>query len=112
MPRRVLGDLIGVGEKRIEQMEAGEARGRISVDSLAKAAAALDCELVIALVPREPLEKRIQRRRMALAQEWIRTRMLHTMSLEGQEVAYADLPPSAIQEVERMFPDERLWEKP
>jgi len=112
MPRRVLGELLGVGEKRVEQMEAGEARGKISVDSLQKAAAALDCELVIALVPRTPLEERVRRRRMELAREWIRTRMLHTMSLEDQRVACSDLPPSAIEEVERMFPDERLWEKP
>jgi len=103
---------MGVGEGRIKQMELGEARGNITVESLARAATALDCELVIALVPRESLEARVQDRRMSLAKEWIRTRMLHTMSLEGQDIHYADLSPATIREVEEMFPDERLWDEP
>lgn len=112
MSRRALGLRMGVGEGRIKQMELGEARGNITVESLARAATALDCELVIALVPRESLEARVQERRMDLAKEWIRTRTLHTMSLEGQDIHYTDLPPATIREVEEMFPDERLWDEP
>lgn len=111
MPRHLLGQRMGVGEKRIQQMELGEAQGRITMESLARAAAALDCELVVALVPREPLEVRIRKRRLQLATDWIRTRTLHTMSLEGQDISYSDLPPAAVEEVEQMFPDERLWDK-
>lgn len=112
MPRHVLGQRMGVGEKRVQQMEIGEARGSVTMESLARAAAALDCELLVALVPRESLEARVQERRLRLANDWIRTRALHTMSLEGQEISYSDLPPATVQEVERMFPDERLWDKP
>lgn len=112
MPRHVLGQRIGVGEKRVQQMELGEARGSLTMESLARAAAALDCELVIALVPRESLEARVQQRRLRLAHDWIKSRALHTMSLEGQDIRYTDLPPAAIQEVEGMFPDERLWDDP
>lgn len=112
MPRHVLGQRMSVGEKRVQQMELGEARGSITMESLARAAAALDCELIVALVPREPLETLVQKRRLQLAKEWITTRTLHTMSLEGQDISYADLPQAALQEVEQMFPDERLWDKP
>ena len=112
MPRHLLGQRLGVGEKRVQQMELGEARGSITVASLARAATALDCELIVALVPREPLEARVQKRRLQLAKEWITTRTLHTMSLEGQDISYTDLPQAALQEVEQMFPDERLWDKP
>jgi predicted DNA-binding mobile mystery protein A len=112
MPRHALGQRMGVGEKRVQQMELGEARGSITVESLARAAAALDCELLVALVPRESLEARVQARRLRLAMDWIRTRALHTMALEGQDIRYSDLPPTAIQEVEQMFPDERLWDEP
>lgn len=112
MPRHALAERIGVGVKRVQQMETSETRGSLTMASLARAAAALDCELVVALVPREPLESRVQQRRLRLAGDWIRTRALHTMSLEGQDIRYTDLPSAAIQEVERMFPDERLWDEP
>lgn len=112
MPRHVLGQRMGVGDKRVQQMELGEARGSITMESLSRAAAALDCELLVALVPREPLETRVRERRQLLAKDWIRTRTLHTMSLEGQDISHADLSPAAIQEVERMFPDRCLWSKP
>lgn len=112
MPRQVLARRMGVGPGRIQQMESGESRGSITVDSLARAAIALDCELVVALVPREPLETRVRKQRLHLAENWIRTRMLHTMSLEGQDIRSSDLPPAALQEIERMFPDERLWDEP
>jgi predicted DNA-binding mobile mystery protein A len=112
MPRRVLGERMGVGEKRVQQLERGEARGSITMESLARAAAALDCELVVALVPRESIESRVQGRRLRLANDWIKTRMLHSMALEGQEISYADLPTAVVQEVEQMFPDERLWDLP
>ena len=110
MPRRALARRMRVGEKRIQQMELGEARGNITMGTLARAADALDCELIVALVPRVPLETTVQQRRLKLANEWIRTRTLHTMSLEGQDIGHADLPKAAIQEVEQMFPDVRLWD--
>lgn len=111
MPRSALAQRMHVGEKRVQQMELGEARGSITVSSLSRAAEALNCELIVALVPRVALETQVQQRRLQLAQDWIKSRMLHTMSLEGQDLNYADLPQAAIQEVEQMFPDERLWEK-
>jgi predicted DNA-binding mobile mystery protein A len=111
MPRQVLAQRMGVGPARIQQMELGESRGSITMASLARAAAALDCELVVALVPREPLEARVQKQRLHRAENWLRTRMLHTMSLEGQDIGSSDVPPAALQEIERMFPDERLWDE-
>lgn len=111
MPRRALAHRMHVGEKRIQQMELGEARGSITMSTLARAADALDCELIVALVPRVPLETRVQQRRLKLAKEWIKSRMLHTMSLEGQDISYAELPQAATLEVEQMFPDDRLWDK-
>lgn len=112
MPRHALAKRMGVGDRRIQQLEAGEASGNITVETLARAAAALDCELVIALVPRAPLEDQVQERRGRLARDWITSRALHTMALEGQMVRETDLPPGVLQDVERLFPDERLWDDP
>lgn len=110
MPRHELGRRMGVGERRVMQLENGEARGKVTVESLARAAAALDCELVVALVPRRPLEQTVTDRRMQLAESWLKTRALDTMAMEDQAVSLNDLPDQLVREIEQQFPDERLWE--
>lgn len=112
MSAQDLGRRMGVSGPRVYQLEAGETSGNLNMATLSRAAAALDCELVVALVPRKPLEERVQERRMRLAKDWIRTRLLHTMSLEDQAVDFSDLPPAVLQEVEEMYPDTRLWKEP
>lgn len=110
MPRHVLGRRMGVGEKRVVQLERGEARGQVTLESLRRAAAALECELVVAFVPRIPLEETVTARRLLLSSAWLRTRTLHTMAMENQPVRIEDLPSSLVHEIERQFPDERLWD--
>ena len=110
MPRQELGRRMGVGEKRVMQLENGEAQGKITVESLARAAEALDCELVVALLPRRPLEQTVTDRRMQLAASWLKTRALDTMAMENQAVSLDDLPSRIVREIEQQFPDERLWD--
>src|SRR5690554_6764326 len=66
MPRHELGRRMGVGEKRVTQLERGEAQGKLTMESLTRAAAALDCQVVVALVPRHPLEQTVADRRTQL----------------------------------------------
>lgn len=110
MPRHELGRRMGVGEKRVMQLERGEAQGKLTMESLARAAEALDCELVVALVPRRPLEQTVNDRRMQLAASWLKSRALHTMTMENQAVSLDDLPSQLVREIEQQFPDERLWD--
>lgn len=110
MPRRELGRRMGVGEQRVMQLERGEARGKVSMEAMARAAEALDCELVVVLVPRHPLEQTVIDRRMQLAASWLNSRALHTMAMENQTVSLDDLPSQFVREIERQFPDERLWD--
>lgn len=110
MPRHELGRRMGVGEKRVLQLENGEAERKITVESLARAAEALDCELVVALVPRRPLERTVADRRMRLASSWLKTRALDTMAMENQAVSLDDLSDQLVREIEQQFPDQRLWD--
>lgn len=50
--QQALADTLGCKRQACAQLERSEARGAISLYSLRKAAAALDCDLVYALVPR------------------------------------------------------------
>ena len=110
MPRHALGQRMGVGEKRVMQLERGEANGKLTVESLSRAAEALDCELVVALLPRRALEQTVNDRRMQLAASWLESRVVHTMAMENQAVSLRDLPSQLVREVEQLFPDERLWD--
>ena len=83
MSRRDLATRMKVAESTVSRLEASERAGTTQLDTLRRAADALNCELVYALVPRRPLEEMVQ--------EQARTQSLkllaavgHTMMLEDQ----------------------------
>jgi predicted DNA-binding mobile mystery protein A len=72
----------------VDDLESSEAKGTISLNSLKKAAAAMNCDLVYALVPRTSLDSTIRERATEKAKA-ILGRVGHTMKLEAQEVEHA-----------------------
>jgi predicted DNA-binding mobile mystery protein A len=74
-----------VSQPRIADLEKAEVEGRLTLNSLERAAGAMGCTLVYALVPRRPLEDLVQDRARQIAAKMI-TRVDHTMRLEGQGV--------------------------
>lgn len=74
---------IGVSQPRIVAMEHSEAQGAINLKTLQRAAEALDCTLVYALVPNKPLEQVVRDRARAVAAAQLAT-VEHTMRLENQ----------------------------
>lgn len=57
-----LGKRLNVTQSRAVAIEQAEVKGTITLNSLEKAAHALDCRLVYALVPRKPLDELITER--------------------------------------------------
>ena len=78
---------LGLTRARIVQLENAEARDAVTLHTLKKAANALDCELVYAIVPKgsSSLENIIKARAEQIAQERV-TRIAHSMSLEAQSI--------------------------
>lgn len=62
-----LGKRLGVSQQRALAIEQAEISGGITHSSLARAADALDCELVYAIVPRASLERLVEDRAAGLA---------------------------------------------
>jgi predicted DNA-binding mobile mystery protein A len=58
---------IGVSQPRVVELEQAEVSGAMTLRSLQRAAEALDCRLVYALIPQRPLGERIRERAQALA---------------------------------------------
>ncbi|MGI8417510.1 MAG: mobile mystery protein A [Nakamurella sp.] len=80
-----LGQRMGVSQSVVTRMEQSERTGRVQLDTLQRAADALDCEVVYALVPRRNLDDMVTDRARALARHRL-SRVGHTMALEDQLV--------------------------
>jgi predicted DNA-binding mobile mystery protein A len=83
-----LGARMGVSQPRVTMLEHGEAAGSITLKTLQRAAEALNCTLVYALVPNEPLEHMVRARARQVAAEH-QAIAEHTMALEDQRVPAA-----------------------
>lgn len=81
-----LGHRLGITRQAVSSLEYAEADGSITLKSLHRAADALQCDLVYALVPRESLETLLDRQAQTVALARV-NRASHTMALERQDVS-------------------------
>jgi predicted DNA-binding mobile mystery protein A len=72
-----------VAESTVSRLEASERAGTAQLNSLRRAADALGCDLVYALVPRRPLEDMVQEQARKQAAKLLAS-VQHTMLLEDQ----------------------------
>jgi len=79
-----VGKRLGQSRRRIQEFEEAEKRDRITLDSLRRVAAALDCEFVYAIVPKSgTITELAERRARAQATEDVLD-VEHSMALENQ----------------------------
>ena len=107
-----LGQRLGVVQSRVFAIEQAESKGSITLNSLEKAAQALDCRLVYALVPGQPLEDMVKKRASLLAKNRLKSAS-HTMALEAQGVEAADENEQLKRLIRQLIekPGSKLWEK-
>ena len=74
---------MGVQRQRIVALEKGELAGTATINSIKKAAAAMDCVFVYALVPRDSLEATVERQALRYAEK-MHAIVQHSMLLEQQ----------------------------
>ncbi len=84
-----LGRRLGVTQERALAIEKAEVRGAITLDSLQRAAHALGCRLVYALIPEKPLDEMVRDRASTLANLRLKSTG-HSMALEAQSVEVSD----------------------
>lgn len=84
-----LGKRLGVSQPRTVAIEKAERTGSITLDSLERAAQALDCRLVYAFVPRTSLDDLVKERASLLAKKRLESTG-HSMTLEAQGVDALD----------------------
>ena len=96
---------------RIPALERGEMHGSIKMESLQRAAEALDCDLLYALVPRTRLDDAVRaqaRRKAARHLEPVR----HHMLLEDQVISDEDRDAQLDELADRFIDHRGLWAEP
>lgn len=81
---------LGVSPQSADALERSEANASIKLETLRRAAEALDCTLIYALVPNTSLEGAVNDRARKIALHDL-GRVAHTMKLEAQQTDDADL---------------------
>jgi predicted DNA-binding mobile mystery protein A len=81
-----LADRLGISRTSLAKMEQREVDGGITLDALRRAADALDCDVVYAIVPRTGSLERVVRARTDLIAGTLVSRAGDTMALEAQAV--------------------------
>jgi predicted DNA-binding mobile mystery protein A len=103
-----LATRMSVSQSRIPEIERGEVAGSLRLSTLERAADALGCELVYALVPRKPLDETVHERARQTAGARLAA-IRHSMRLEDQTVG-ADDTEQLIGELADDLVDRRgLW---
>ena len=111
MTTRQLASRLGIRQPSLLAIEKSEVAGTISLNTLRRAADALECDIVYFLVPRQPLEQTVTRRARALAAAQVAATS-HSMNLEGQGIGSRERA-AEVRRLTEILTDQgsRLWEE-
>lgn len=105
-----LATRLGTIKQRIERIEKDEVSKKVTLESIKKAAEAMDCDFVYFLVPKSSLQEILNKQAIKSAKEIVQG-VGHTMTLESQgtsKKAQADLVMALAQEM--VFKgDRKIW---
>ena len=106
------GRRLGVSQPRIVELEQSEVSGSVTLNTLQRAAEALGCRLVYALVPERPLAETVRQRADLVAARQTGA-VAQSMRLEDQEVTSKEVARDLHRrEVERLLRrPARLWDE-
>ena len=99
---------MGIRQQVVTAIEQSEARGTVKVETLQRAAEALDCDLVYFLVPRRNLEEMVQGQARQQARRYL-AGVAHHSRQEDQSVSEEDTE-YQVDDLAQRFVDRRgLW---
>jgi predicted DNA-binding mobile mystery protein A len=99
---------LGIRPQSVSDLEKSEATGSIQLKTLRRAAQALDCELVYALVPRRSLESAVRERARRIAARDL-ARVAHSMKLEDQGLDDSQQDARIEEYMRDVIKDRDLW---
>jgi len=110
MTTRQLAARMGMRQPSLIALEKAEVAGTISLNTLRRAAEALDCDLAYVLVPRRPLDETVKLRARAIAEAHAAAAS-HSMQLEDQGISPRARAAQVTRLTEALVNEgSRLWE--
>lgn len=109
MSRVQMAGRMGITRARIAQLEQSEKEETIKLDTLRRAAEALDCTLVYAFVPNERYDKIMSDQAKARAGEHV-AQVVQTMRLEGQTPSESVRTEAQTEAERHLIESGRLWD--
>jgi predicted DNA-binding mobile mystery protein A len=108
-----LAKRLNVRQPRVVELEKAEVTGNVTMQSLERAAEAMGCRLVYALVPIKPLANTLRERASLLADRQVAA-VEQTMRLEAQGINDQSQRKEARQELAKdlLRRPARLWDEP
>ena len=103
-----LGVRLGLTRSVVSRLETSERKQTIQLDTLKRIAEAMNCDLVYALIPRQPLQATVDRQRARAAKELDAKTRTH-MRLEGQDENDAQLADWRKEHSTSLIGDRQLW---
>jgi predicted DNA-binding mobile mystery protein A len=101
-----LGRRMGITGASVRSIEKNEQAGGVRLSTLRRAAEAMDCEVVYALVPKESLDATVKRQaRRILREQW--QRVDRSMALEDQATEMTESAEES--QLEAIIRSGRLW---
>jgi predicted DNA-binding mobile mystery protein A len=99
---------LAITRSSVARIESSEQRESIQLDTLRRAAQAIDCELVYALIPRVPLTQAMEEQRLKMAQ-LLNAKVSTHMFLEGQETKGPGLEQWREDRAVALVSDKKMW---
>lgn len=109
MSQSQLARRMGLRPSSISKLETSERGRTVRLETLARAAEALNCDLVYALVPRTPLQCLVDEQRLRIYSEVVAWTN-HHMALEGQKVDDPNWRQNLLRQAEEAIDDGQLWQ--
>jgi predicted DNA-binding mobile mystery protein A len=110
MSGKQLAVRLGIRPQTLDAIEKSEASGSIQLSTLRRAAEALDCRLIYALVPNSSLEDTVHRRARMIAIRDLQ-RVAHTMKLEAQATGDDALEARVEAYIRDVIKERDLWKE-
>lgn len=102
---------MGISQPGVVTLEQSEASGTVKLETLQRAAEALNCRLVYALVPEGSLETMVRERARKIAMRHLGT-VEHTMKLENQGVEDRTTREQQLDAMASQIDPRNLWDEP
>ncbi len=114
MTTRQLAERMEISQATVTEMEKREVSQRITLQTLKRAASALNCNLVYALIPKAASLEDTLTQQALLAATSVSGSAIHSMELENQSVSSNETQAQIQEQAEELKQkaDRRIWNTP